>query len=195
MAGATVTTLVVAAYPPELDRLPAGVTARAVGIGLIDAAAGTERAIAEVRPQRLLLVGTAGALPQTGYAVGTVCVVMVSTLAVRPCEFTPGPMPVIVHADAALVAHCRERGQLPTADCVSGIGITRDTAEAERLFAQAHLEHLECFSVLRAAERAGVPATAILAIANRVGPDAHAEWLANRVAAEAAAQAALERIL
>ena len=194
------TTLVVAAYAPELaelaelDRLPADVIARAVGIGLIDSAAGTVRALAELRPARVILVGTAGALPQTGYAIGTVCTVVVSTLAVRPCEFVPEPMITLVESDGALVARGRALG-LPTADCVSGVGITRDEDEARRLFAGAHLEHLECFSVLRVCAQAGVPAVALLAIANRVGPNAHAEWRANRVAAEAAVQAALLRLL
>lgn len=187
-------TLIVAAYAPELDRLPAEVEARAVGIGLVDAAAGTTRVLTEARPERLILVGTAGALPQTGYAVGTVCAVPISLLAVRPVEYVPQLMPALAHADRSLLDRALAIG-LPTADCVSGIGITRDQAEAERLHADAHLEHLECFAVYRAAEQAGVPVIALLAIANQVGPNAHAEWLSNRVAAERAAQQALLRFL
>jgi nucleoside phosphorylase len=49
---------------------------------------------------------------------------------------------------------------------------------------------MECYAVLRVAAEAGVPATAVLAIANRVGRDGSREWLHNRKRAEAAAASA-----
>ena len=76
-------TLIAAAYPPELERLAAlmpaamargRVMTRALGIGLVEAAAGAERAVMELQPERLLLVGTAGALPGSGLAIGDVVV-------------------------------------------------------------------------------------------------------------------------
>ena len=76
----------------------------------------------------------------------------------------------------------------------SGVGITTSDEEARRLGASAAVEHLESFAVLSVA--AGrVAATAVLAIANVVGKDAHAEWKANRARAEAAAAAAIGKIL
>jgi hypothetical protein len=172
-------TLVVGAYAPELDRLygRADVIARAVGIGLVDAAIGTTRALSEVRPDRLFFVGTAGVLPGAELAIGQVVEVSAATLGVRPGEYVPEPMSVRVG----------EGGRV----AVSSLGITRDAVEAARLGELGTIEHLECFAVLRAAQLFGVPATAILAIANGVGPDAHAEWRANRVSAERAAQDAL----
>lgn len=197
-------TLVVGAYAPEIDQVRAPVAggraillARAVGIGLVDAGLGTARALAEVKPDRLLLVGTAGLLPGAAQALDGVCVVEVARLAERAAvEYLPQPMVEAqsVRADPALVERCRQAG-LPVASCVSSLGITRDADEAARLAKLGQLEHLECFAVLRAASRAGVPATAILAVANQVGPDAHAQWKRNRLRAEAAAQAALGRVL
>src|SRR5581483_2876877 len=79
--------LVVAAYAPEL----VGLDGRAVGIGLVDAAAGTARAIAEVRPSRLVLVGTAGAF-DASLAIGEVVVAKSAALIARAVERLPGAM-------------------------------------------------------------------------------------------------------
>src|SRR5581483_337627 len=79
--------LVVAAYAPEL----VGLDGKAVGIGLVDAAAGTARAIAETRPDRLVLVGTAGAL-DAKLAIGDVLVARSAALIARAVEELPAPM-------------------------------------------------------------------------------------------------------
>ena len=77
-------TLIAAAYPPELEGLTVHcaelmergrVVARAVGVGLVEASAGIERAIDEVRPDRIVLTGTAGALPSSGLKIPEVVVV------------------------------------------------------------------------------------------------------------------------
>src|SRR4051794_38246745 len=100
-------TLVAAAYPPELERLAALIPAamargramtRAVGIGLVEAAAGAERAIAELAPDRVLLVGTAGALPGSGLAIGELIVVARAELVVREVEYVPAIMATRVAA-------------------------------------------------------------------------------------------------
>jgi hypothetical protein len=52
----------------------------------------------------------------------------------------------------------------------------------------AALENLEAFAVARAAAAAGVDdMTAVLGIANRVGPRGHQEWRAHHAAASRAA--------
>jgi futalosine hydrolase len=197
-------TLVAAAYPPELERLAAlvplamargQVMARAVGVGLVAAAAGAERAISELAPERVLLVGTAGALPGSGLAIGDVVVVAQARLVVREVEYVPGIMATEVAADAGLVGEIARGLGVRAITVASPIGITAGDAEAARLGGQAEVEQLECFAVLAAAARAGVPATAVLAIANTVGGRAAEEWRMHRVAAEAAAQAALARLL
>jgi purine-nucleoside phosphorylase len=193
-----VVTLVVGAYAPEIEQLAgrADVVARAVGIGLVDAAIGAGRVLAEVRPDRVILVGSAGVLPGGAAQIGEVCAVARASLVERPGEYLPTEMAKVQHvmADRGLLALCDQVG-LHAADAASSIGVTRDFTEANRLSRYGSIEHLECYSVLRAAQQLGVPATALLAVANRVGPDAHDEWVKNRVAAERAAQDALLRLL
>jgi futalosine hydrolase len=193
-----VTTLVLAAYAPELTGLSTAndVIARAIGIGLVEASAGAERAISEVRPERVLLIGTAGALPCAApFAIGELAVAQGARLVVRLGESLPEPMPREVPAHAALSSQVASVLGVRQVWVVCPIGITEDDAEAVRLANQADLEHLEAFGVLRAAERAGVPATAILAVANRVGSRARDEWRTHRTVAEQAAVSALLRVL
>ncbi|HEY7956407.1 MAG TPA: hypothetical protein VII38_13985 [Polyangia bacterium] len=196
-------TLVVAAYEPELaglrQRLAAPIAEgriglRAIGIGLVDAAAGAERALYERSPARVILIGTAGALPGA-LAVGAVVVARAARLVVRPVEYAPGPMAQRAEADRGLAEALAAHLEAPLVEVASPVGITSDDDEAARLAQTCAVEQLECFALLRAAERAKVPATAVLAIANRVGKNAAAEWRAHRVAAEAAAQDALSRAL
>jgi purine-nucleoside phosphorylase len=69
--------------------------------------------------------------------------------------------------------------------------ITRAAGGAARLAAVAAAEHLEVTGVFAACHAAGVPVAAALAVANRVGPDAHAEWRANHARSSARLIAAL----
>jgi len=67
----------------------------------------------------------------------------------------------------------------PAHDVAVPPAITRTEAGARALAAVAAAEHLELSGVFAACARAGVPAAAALAVANRAGPDAHAEWRRN----------------
>ena len=187
-------TLVVAAYAPELAAGRARWEARAIGIGLVEASAGAERALTEAKPDRVVLVGTAGALPGAGLGVSALVVARGATLILRPEEYAPAPMPVACKADAALAAELAGAYAAPLVDVACGVGITSSDGEAARLSRTAQVEHLECFALLRVAERLRIPATALLIIANGVGAQAAAEWRANHLACEAALRLALERL-
>jgi len=54
--------------------------------------------------------------------------------------------------------------------------ITCTADGARRLATVAAAEHLELTGVFAACADAGVPVAAALAVANRVGPDANAQW-------------------
>lgn len=206
-----VTTLVAAAYPPELDGLApllgplmtsGQVVARALGVGLIESSAGAERAIAELHAggsrsiDRIVVVGTAGVLPGVALPIGTVVVARRAQLVVRAVEYVPGIMPTTVDADRELTARFAGALGVTAVTVACPIGITQDDAEAARLTTTgAQIEQLECFAVLSAAARAGIPATAVFAIANTVGSQGAAEWRTHRRAAEAAAMSALARVL
>ena len=197
-----IATLVLSAWEPEIAPLRAlesrigrgQLSLAAVGVGAVDAAVGAAQAIALARPKRVVFVGTAGvywrghATPPVGSAVIADRVCLVSTAVVRGDGYLPPPMvteavtsPVLAAALGATAPH-----SVPTGTVACPLAITR-TATLGRLIAQATgatLENLEAFSVIRAANMAGIEATAaVLGVANRVGPRAHREWKANHLAA------------
>jgi nucleoside phosphorylase len=194
----TTTTLFVAAYAPELERLAAqGAATAAIGIGAVESAAGAERILLEQRPARVILVGTAGSYPGSTLAVGQVAVARVAHLALRSGEYAPAPMGRRAEADRDMSERLATLLEAPLVEVASPLGITSSDEEAARL-AKAMpvgLEQLECFSLFRAAARVGIPATALFAVANRVGASAQAEWRQNRVVAEEAAQTAALRLI
>lgn len=188
------TALLLAAFPPELAGLdaapPPGWRVATTGVGAIAAAATTARLLAEERPGRVLFVGTCGAY-DARLAVGdllsasaalAVSLDVLSGLAYRPAveetrwEAT-SPLPFPAH----LVA-------VPSA-----VTCTREGARLLATLAAA--EHLELTGVFAAAHAAGVPVAGALAVANRVGPDAHDEWKANHARVSRALIEALAPVL
>ena len=57
------------------------------------------------------------------------------------------------------------------------------------------MEHLEAYGVAIACQHAGIAFTAVIGISNFVGPDAHAQWLTHRDAAQEAARQAVRPLL
>jgi nucleoside phosphorylase len=199
-------TLIAAAYAPELEGLSslcAGlierdqVVTRAIGVGIVEASAGIERALAELSPSRVVLIGTAGCLPSSGLQLGQLVVVRRAHLVTREPEYLPALMKTRAEADAALAEAFSKALGAPLVEAVSTLGITLADSEAERLASQgpAQLEQLECYSVLAGAARHQVPATAVFALANHVGSMGAHEWRQNRAEAERAAVEAVARAL
>jgi nucleoside phosphorylase len=189
--------LVVAAFPPELAALPArppDLLTAAVGIGLVEAAAGTTRALVQHRPAAVILVGTAGVYPgveDVALAIGRVAVVR----RVRLASFSVAkgwaylPRSVVTSLDTSPELREALAAGAPLADVACPVGITQ-SLEAGAALAQATgaaLENLEAFAVARVCAQAQVPFAAVLGITNVVGPSAHAQWAANGDAAAAAA--------
>ncbi len=182
--------LLLAAFPPELGDLrtnpPEGWTSACTGIGALEAAVTTTRLITERRPGRVLFLGTCGAYDDRvalGASVSALEAIATSAGEQRGSAFRPSaertrwaatwPLPLPAHAVA-----------VPPA-------ITRDADEARLLAQVAPLEHLELTGVFAACHAAGVPVAAALAVANRVGPEAHAQWEANHARASRELIAAL----
>jgi futalosine hydrolase len=195
-------TLIVSAFEPEiapLRRLVRGqkqLVLEPVGIGAIDAAVGAAGAIARVRPDRVIFVGTAGIYgrqKEAGQAIGTAVVagelLCMSTAALKGEAYLPGPMVVQVPTSRSLrTALSAGRAERPR-DVACPLAITRSAALGRRIAEAtgATLENLEAFAVARAAAVAGVPFGAVLGIANRVGPTGHEEWQRHHRAASRAA--------
>jgi nucleoside phosphorylase len=167
------------------------VVARLAGVGLVEAGIGAARAIAEVQPDAVIFVGTAGSYgtePAIGTAVVARHVRLVSAAQVRGEGYLPAVMPVSIETRARL----RRQLDLPVADVACPLAITRSAAAARKIAAASGcgVENLEAFSVARAA--AGLPFAAVLGISNAVGPKAHAQW---KAFAERASEAACLAVL
>jgi nucleoside phosphorylase len=183
---------VVAAVDAELGDL-GGV---ALGVGPVVSAARMARVLAVDRPDAVVFIGTAGAYvggPAVGGAVQARRFGLADGAAAMGLGYTPRP-PAPVRADLRVLPDVA----LPLADVLTVGAVSTDPLLASRLSDDWQVEHLETFGAAWACQDAGVPFTAVLGIANRVGPDAHVEWLTHRVAAQDAAReavrAALERV-
>ena len=159
-----------------------------LGVGVVPAGIATAALLARERPDGVIFVGTAGAYGDIpiGTVVTARTVGLVSgtaTLGLGYVPLAPPPLTTQLHADAPLV------------DVATLVAITTDVALAARIGVTWQIEHMEAYGVAAACAAAGVPFGAVFGVTNRVGPDAHAEWRANRVACQAAAVAAVARML
>lgn len=188
--------LLLAAFPPELAGLetapPPGWSVATVGIGAIAAAAGTARLVAERGPARVLLVGTCGAY-DARLAVGDLlwarAAVVTSLDELEGRAYRPEIEVVSFEATWAPPL------ALPRHEVVAPPAITCTAGGARRLGALGAAEHLEVAGVFAACRAAGVPVAAALGVANRVGPDANAEWRANHARVSRALVDALRPVL
>ena len=154
--------LVVAATQREL-RGAEGAAVLACGIGPVEAAAATARALAEQAPNVVLQVGIAGArgldIPQ----------LVIGSEAVYEDAAGGALVPARVHADAELLDRARralpEARVLPIGTSARVGGTTSCTVEA-----------MEGFAVLRAAELAGIPALEVRAVSNEIDEPDRARW-------------------
>lgn len=193
--------LICAAVDEELAALPQGLRSRegvyvaALGIGPVEAALGASEAFAARRYDAAILLGTCGALPFSNLTIGDVVAiersVLTSSDAAAGFAYVPTPMQKDVFSNGALLDTMAPG--VRRVGCATVVAITRDLAhaEAEARATGCQVEHLEAHAFLRAAERAGVPAFAVLGVANHVGPNAHREWLEHGHRAAAAAVEAL----
>jgi futalosine hydrolase len=158
--------LVVAATEAELAGA-AGAETLVCGIGPVEAAAATARALAERRPDAVLNVGLAGA---TGIEPPT----LVIGSEARYCDISgdlAAVMPRVerIEPDAGLIAAARTA--LPEA-LVRPIGTTAYVGRG----VDCEVEAMEGFAVLRAAALADVPAVEVRAISNAVDDTDRGRW-------------------
>ena len=175
--------LVVAATERELEGAD-GAATLACGLGPVEAAAATARALALRQPSALVNVGLAGAktLEPPALVLGSEAIY---------CDIAPDPGAVLprverVAPDARLLAAARralpEAGVLPIATCAAIGGGSACEVEA-----------MEGFAVLRAAELAGVPAVELRAVSNLVEERDRSRWRFED--ALASLESALSRLL
>jgi nucleoside phosphorylase len=151
--------LVIAATEPEL----VGVEGLVCGIGPVEAAAATARALAERKPVAVLHVGLAGA---HGFA--------------EP-ELVVGSEAIYCDADGSRLVHSsiqpdrelltRTRAALTHAR-VAPIGTSARVGGTTG----CEIEAMEGFAVLRACELAGIPAIELRAVVNEIAEPDRARW-------------------
>jgi futalosine hydrolase len=155
--------LVVAATERELAGA-GGASVLACGIGPVEAAAATARALAHDPPRALLHVGLAGArsVPVGALVLGSEAVY---------CDLAAA-IPVVsrVRADERLVSAARraliDAPVLPIGTSAAVGSVAHDV----------RVEAMEGFGVLRACSLAGVPAVEVRAISNEIGEGDRSRW-------------------
>lgn len=154
--------LVVAATERELALID-GVETFCCGIGPVEAAVQTARAVDELRPDAVIHIGIAGArgIQPPGLVLGSEAVY---------CDYVV-EIPVVdrVLPDPGLLERCR--AALPDA-IVWPIGTTAAVGDRTPY----DVEAMEGFGVLRACELAGVPAVELRAISNSTDEPDRSKW-------------------
>lgn len=158
--------LVVAATSRELAP-PDGWLTLKCGVGPVEAAAATAAAIAEHRPAAILHVGIAGARRECAFPPAT----LVIGSEARYCDIDAAHAwaPYVVPASPTLLAAAARA--LPDAPQFP-IGTSARVGGTSGCLVEA----MEGFGVLRAAQRAGVPALEIRAISNEIEELDRARW-------------------
>lgn len=153
--------LVVAATERELAAVEGARTA-VCGIGPVEAAAATARALAEDRPDAVLHVGIAGAR-------GLEPLTLVLGSEALYCDSSGPLVPSLALPDGELLA--RLHGAFPEAR-LCPIGTSASVGGSRSV----DVEAMEGFAVLRACELAGVPAVEVRVISNEIGEPDRALW-------------------
>ena len=159
--------LLIAATKEELCEQPGLVC----GIGPVEAAAATARAVALERPRAVVNIGVAGA---KGITPGRLVIGSESVY----CDLIAG-VPVLqnVRPDATLLAAAEQA--LPLAVALP-IGTTATVDGPCGSHPGIRVEGMEGFGVLRACELAGVPAVEVRGVSNEIGEGDRARWQIHR---------------
>jgi futalosine hydrolase len=160
--------LVVAATERELG----GHEGVVCGVGPVEAAAATARALALDPPDAVLHVGLAGG---TGLEPGTL---VVGTEALYADLVAAIPVVFRIEPDPALVAGIRAAfPDAPALPIATSAAVSSPSDTVSQGFA---VEAMEGFAVLRACELAGVPAVEVRAISNELGDEDRSRWQLER---------------
>lgn len=174
--------LLLSAFPSELAGLdqdpPPGWQVACTGVGAVTAAAATALLLGTLKPARVLFVGTCGAFDER-LAVGDL-IEATEALSISLDELEGrGYRPDIERVRWPATLALPKALGLPAHTVAVPLVVTQTVDGAKRLAMHAAVEHLELIGVFAACHAAGVPCGAVLAVSNRVGPNAHREWQAN----------------
>jgi futalosine hydrolase len=157
------------------------VTQLIIGVGPVEASCAVTAALARSRYALVVNAGIGGSLAGAAQiGEGTVVCDERFELALesgQPVELPDGEQVVdTARSDSLLVARLRAKGfPVRSGITVSQVTWTQETAD-RRARLGAQVESMEGFAVLRAAQRAGIPAIELRGISNRCGPPELQGW-------------------
>lgn len=206
--------LILAAHAPELVGLrdalgpnlrgsigALNIECATVGVGLPASASGTTRALQELTPRAVILLGSCGLYPRRIEFRALTPVVatgvrLVDASALSEQAAFPAPMQLLCEPDRGLSEGLAQedpstlRGEVATT-----LAITTDDALAQLLGSKSACaaENLEAYSVALACAAHDVPFACVLVATNAVGSQGRAQWQTHqRSAAEKAAEQLLQ---
>lgn len=158
-----------------------GVESLVTGVGPVEASCAVAAALAQRRYRLVVNAGIAGAFGGAAQ-IGDGVVVADDAMELALESGAPLALSLGIEladkaaSDAALVARLRATG-FPALHGITVAHVTSTEATARRLLERgAQVESMEGFAVLRAAERAGVPAIELRGISNRCGDRTSSGW-------------------
>lgn len=170
--------LLLGAFPPELgpflEAPPEGWAVASTGVGALLAAASTARLLEELRPERVLFVGTCGHYDGRLRIGDHLAAVEAVASSLEECR-GEAYRPVIERTRWPATWEL----PLPGHTAVVPPAITRIAEGAVLLGRLGAVEHLELTGVFAACHAAEVPVGAALAVVNAVGPEAQTQWRAH----------------
>ncbi len=176
--------LLASAVEAELDfwQSHPGVRRLVTGIGPVEASCALAEALAQRSYRLVVNAGIAGTFDGAA-RIGDGVVVADESIELALESGAPLALPLGIKlvdrasSDAVLVARLRDQG-FPALRGITVSHVTATEATARRLVREfgAHVESMEGFAVLRAAQRAAVPAIEIRGISNRCGDRERSCW-------------------
>ncbi len=159
------------------------VSGKVVGVGMPASAASASKRVFQLQPRAVVLLGTCGVYPERDYqpmdvVVGSEVTLLDHTIAHGAGRF-PGPMVTKLASHAAMTAGLAStRPRARAAPVASPLSQTRDDqlVSQVRTTYEAHVEHLEAFSIATACHLANVPFSAVLSITHVVGSYGDDDW-------------------
>ncbi|MBX3720229.1 MAG: hypothetical protein KF713_00175 [Turneriella sp.] len=165
--------------PGFRERVKAGFTAHALGIGQFAALAELARLMASEKPAGVLLAGTCGSPHKEDIFKLFQCQHFVLPFVEH--EELPEFLPRAARTEAAA-----EFAGLPGATLLQNHGISIEAAKFSRNqgyippdFPRPVVENMEAASLALYCHEKGVPFTAVVCVTNQIGPGGRAEWKEN----------------
>ena len=198
--------LLCSADPREIDvsqlKHPSlGLVYRPVGVGLVAASAGITRALQELRPRAVVLVGSCGVFPSQNIPLHTLVVgqhffLLDEGLSQQSAEL-PQQIPQGVSVASRLAEDLfKHSGAKNKVRVGCTLGITTSDSRAHVLEASGcEVENLEGYSLAVACAQENIPFAALFVVSNRVGKEGRSAWQKHHAAGAHMCRRAIEQWL